>query len=127
MNINESWHGDAPTTPLINTKAYIQEISKEIAQAVANMTRTISRNKLFKRASETYRKAVQAITDTTDTTRMTICNNCLKLYRKFHGHTLKGTSKQKLHNQYDGSYTLYSTNSLSQSQHCFRKFYAKTE
>ena len=94
---------------LINTKAYIEEISKEIAQVTVNMTRTISHKKLFKRASETYRKAVQAITDMT---KMTIRNNRLKPYRKFHSHTQNRTSEQKIHNQYNGSYTPYSINSL---------------
>ena len=100
-------------TLLINTKTCIQEISKEIAQVVTNTTRTISHNKFFKRASETYRKAVQAVTDTT---RMTIHNSCSKPYRKIHSHTQNRTSKRKLHNQYDGSYTPYNTFSHNPNQ-----------
>ena len=108
-------------TLLINTKACIQEISKEIVQAVMNMTKTISHNKFFKRASEKYRKALQAVTDMT---RMTICNSCSKLYRKIHSNTQNRTGKQKLHDQYDRSYTPYNANTLSdnQSQHCFHNF-----
>ena len=83
-------------TLLINTKTCIQEISKKIAQAVTNMTRKISRNKFFKRASETYRKTVQVVTDMT---RMTSHSNRTKPHGKIHSHTQNGTNKQEQHNQ----------------------------
>ena len=83
-------------TLLINIKTCIQEISKEIAQAVTNTTRKIIHNKFFKRASKTYRKAVQVVTDMT---RITSRSSRTKPHGKIHSHTQNGTNKQEQHNQ----------------------------
>ena len=83
-------------TLLINIKTCIQEISKEIAQVVTNTTRKIIHNKFFKRASKTYRKAVQVVTDMTRTTSR---SSCTKPHGKIHSHTQNGTNKQEQHNQ----------------------------
>ena len=72
-------------TLLINTMTCIQEISKEIVQAVTSMTRTISRNKF-------YRKAVHAITDMT---RTTLHNSHSQPHRIIHSHKQNKTSKTK--------------------------------
>ena len=77
-------------TFLISIKTCIQEKAKEISQAVKKMTRTISCNKLYKGTIETYRKAVQLVTDTT---RMTIHNNRTMPHRNIHSNTQNGTSK----------------------------------
>ena len=76
-------------TFLINTETGIQEISKEISQAVMNMTRKISCNRFFKRASETYRNTVQAVSNVTI---LTICNSHPKTYRKSNSNTQSMTS-----------------------------------
>ena len=100
-------------TFLENIKIYIQEIpkvSREIAQVVTNTAKTLSGNKLFKRASETYRKAVHVITDVT---RMTPCNSRSYPHRitnSQHHHTQNRASKQKPYDEYDGSYQQHNSN-----------------
>ena len=76
-------------TFLINSRTCIQEICRERAQAVTHATRTISCNKLFKKASETYRKVVLTITDTT---RTTLCNIRPNHHRITNSHTQNRTS-----------------------------------
>ena len=96
-------------TLLKNTKTCILEIAKEIVQRVMSTTIMTSHSKFFKRAFKTYGKTLQAVIDMT---RTTICNSHAKPQRKIHSHTQNGTSKQKLHNQYDQSYTTYNANTL---------------
>ena len=99
-------------TFLINTKTNIQEISKEISQAIMNMTRKISGSRLFKRASERYRKMVQAVSTAT---RPTTHNSHSKTHRKGNSNTQGRTSMRKLHDQYDTSHIPYSSNTPSNS------------
>ena len=87
-----------------NIRIYAQEISsisRKISQAVTQMTRTISH---YKRTSETYRKVVQAITDTTRMTHRNNRSNPHKIPNRRHNHTENWTSKQKLNDEYDRSY-----------------------
>ena len=100
-------------TFLINTRTCSQEISKEIAQVLTSTTRTISRNKYFKKACETYRKTVHVITDRTSTT---LRNSRSQPHRIIHSHTQNKTSKQKPNDERDKSYTPYSTHSGNYKQ-----------
>ena len=92
-----------------NINTYIQEIlklSRKATQAVSQMTKTISHNNLIKRASETYRRTVQVITDTTRMTHHNSHPNPHRIPNRNHHHT---TSKQKINDEYDRSYHLYNT------------------
>ena len=83
-------------TFLGNIKIYIQEIprvSREIVKVVTNMTKTFSHNKLFKRASETYRKAVHMITDATRMTPHNSHSYPHRITNSQHHHTQNRTSK----------------------------------
>ena len=100
-------------TFLENIKIYIQEIpkvSREIAQAVTNTTKTFSRSKLLRRASETYRKAVHAITDATRTTPCNSRSYPHRITNSQHHHIQNRTSKQKPYDEYEGSYCQHNSN-----------------
>ena len=97
-------------TFLENFKTYIQEISKisrKAVQAVTRMTRTIGHNNLSERASETYRRTVQAIIDVTRTTH---CNSHSNPHRIPHRNHHNWTFKQKLSDSYNRSYRQHKNN-----------------
>ena len=99
-------------TFLENIKTYPQEIpniSMKTVQVVTLTTRTIIHNKLIKRTSKTYRKAVQVITDTTTMTHHNSCSNPHKIPNRRHHHTQNWTSKQKLNDEYNRLYHPYNT------------------
>ena len=93
-------------TFLENIKTYIQEIpkiSRKAAQVITQMTREISVNNFSKRASETYNKTVQVITDAT---RITHHNSHSNPHRNHHNWTFK----QKLNDNHDRSYCQHNNN-----------------
>ena len=96
---------------LIDTiKSHIQEIPeiyRKTAQAVTEVTRTTDHNSVIQGITKTYRKAAQAITEATESISHNRCSSPHRIPKRKQHHTAKETTKQKINDAYNRSYSLH--------------------
>ena len=109
----------------------IKEIAKRTAQVMENMIKEASHNKILQNIKDFHTTTMLAITIATNTTNRTNHSRQAQINNR---NTQNSPGTRKLNDEYDKSYQLltsrthsYCDNWYDQSQHSFRKFYAKTE
>ena len=88
----------------------IPEVAEKTAQAVKSMISKISHNSHVQNVRKTYKTAALAVTLVTNMTNCTICGDQHQaVYRNTHN--IPGT--QKLNDEYNGSFQLYTSRTLN--------------